>query len=536
MTVHQFLRRRPPRTDRYGRALPVLASIDQAEDLFRGDSGYYLALIEELKEALDGDNRLRLLLSIREDHFNDLSTYDHIFDIESAALLHLKPLEPQAAVAAIRRPIESTGHSFESAAAEALIEDLRSVPGTAGTDSSSAVEPTLLQVACSGIWESLPESQQFITVDQIRSSAGVSRSLTDFVSQVLHEIAAEYEVSAPELHSWMLATFDTDNSVEEGPVQTAGMPNSIVGRLQDRHLLKAEWKSGIRSFQLQHDRLIEPLRSANISSFIQFSPEASMLAAKRALNEEDFERAEHHVQRIVRSEQEIDIRLRAEAESIIGNIAYARGMQKDAADHYRNAAALFEVVQDAQAVGLLLAALGRTGMIQGHHLEAMDAMQSAVERIPTDSGIQTALAQVLWEMGKSNPALAVLDQVLSANGDTPEALRVRAEIMAAMGNTTDALRDRDRVHMDQAPRTRAARALALAAAREQNAAEREIGSALDEAPDNGPVLFYAAQIQILRGDNTTAADLARRAIAAEHPPLTPRQREHAQRLLDKEPG
>jgi Flp pilus assembly protein TadD len=139
-------------------------------------------------------------------------------------------------------------------------------------------------------------------------------------------------------------------------------------------------------------------------------------------------------------------------------------------------------------------------------------------------------------MGKSNPALAVLDQVLSANGDTPEALRVRAEIMAAMGNTTDALRDRDRVHMDQAPRTRAARALALAAAREQNAAEREIGSALDEAPDNGPVLFYAAQIQILRGDNTTAADLARRAIAAEHPPLTPRQREHAQRLLDKEPG
>lgn len=536
MTVRHFLRVRPVNTDRYGRALPILASIDQAEDLFRGDPDYCQAMVEELREALDSEARLRLLLSVREDHLDDLIAYEHIFAGESTGRLQLRPLEPQAAIEAVRRPIENSGRYYADGAAEALIDDLRPLPVAREPDSHPGIEPALLQVACEGIWRSLPAGQQVITADHIRSPAGVSQSLANYVGRVLAETADEYDLSASELRSRVLAGFGAGGAAEEGVTHTAGIPNSVLHRLQDRYLLQAEWNSGTRKFRLQHDRLIAALQSASISPLIRLGPGESLLAAERALDEEDVGRGERLARRVADLASETDIRVRAEAESILGNIAYVQGAQREAADHYRDAASLFEVTQDTEAVGLLLAALGRTEMVQGHHLAAIDALQSAVERIPADAWIQTTLARTLWGMGKSSPAMSLLNQVLSARGDMPEALRVRAEIMTALGDTNSAIRDRDRAAKYQAPSTRAARALALAAARELNAAEQEIGSALEEAPDNGPVLLYAAQIQVLRGDSTTAADLTRRAIAAEHPPLRPPQRERARRILRQGAG
>jgi predicted Zn-dependent protease len=531
MTVRKFLRRRPARTDRYGRALPVLAAVDQAEDLFRLGSDYGQALIEELIEALDADPRLRLLLSVREEYMSDLIASDKIFDAEDAGRLRLMPLAPEAAIAAIRGPVENSGRSYASGIAEALADDLRSVPGAVDNELSPAVEPALLQVACAGMWESLPESELVITGDHIRSPAGVDGSLDSYVGRVLAETADDYELPAADLHSWLRTTFRAGRAVDEGPGQTEGMPNPVLHRLQDRYLLKAERESGVRRFRLQHNRLIGPIERAGIARITQPSPEISMLAAKRAWNEGDLTRAERHARRVIAAEQEDNIRLRAEAESIIGNVASADDAQQAAADHYRKAAALFELAQDTGAVSLLLAALGWTEMIQDHRDEAIDAMQSAVARTPEDPGIQTALAHGLREMNKDNAAVSVLAHVLAAKGDTLEALRVRSEIMAAGGDAVGADRDRIQMRMGQAPRARAARALVLAAAHELNAAEREIGSVLAEAPDNGPVLLYAAQIQVLRGDAAAAAELTSRAIAAAHPPLSPGQRERAQSIL-----
>jgi tetratricopeptide (TPR) repeat protein len=531
MTVRKFLHRRQTRTDRYGRALPVLAAIDQAEDLFRLGSDYCLALVEELLEALDADDRLRLLLSVREEYIGDLIARDKTFEAEDAGRLRLMPLAPEAAIAAIRGPVENSGRSYAPGIAETLADDLRSVPGATSNVLSPAVEPALLQVACAGIWESLPEGELVIAEDHVRSPAGVDGSLTSYVGRVLAETADEYELPTADLHSWVRTTFRAGRTADEGPGQTEGMPNSVLHRLQDRYLLKAEWESGILRFRLQHGRLIGPLERANIIQIAHPSPEIFMLAAKHAWGEGDLARAERHARRVIATEQETNIRMPAEAESIIGNIAYADDVQQAAADHYRKAAALFELVQDTGAVSLLLAAIGRTEMIQDHRDEAIDAMESAVARTPEDPGVQAALAHGLREMNKNNAAVSVLDHVLAAKGDTPEALRVRSEIMAARGDAVSADRDRARMRMGQVPRTRAARALALAAAHELNAAEQEIGSVLAEAPDNGPVLLYAAQIQVLRGDAAAAAEFTSRAIAAAHPPLSPRQRDRAQSIL-----
>jgi len=530
LTVGQFLRRRPAQFDRYGHALPVLACIDQAEDLFTGDPAYSRPLMEELWEALSGDDCLHLLLSVREDHLSDLAACSELSDFGEVARLRLGPLTPSHAVAAASQPAQHAGRAFAPGAAEALIDELRGVPGTAETASLTPVEPALLQVVCADLWAAGPAGQQFITIDDVRPSA-VDQALADFAGQVLSQTADEYGVAPAELHAWIRITFDVGVAVAEGAIQTAGMPNAVVRRLQDWHLLRAEWIVGVRTFRLQHDRLAVPVRNAVVTAVVPFDPARSLQAAQRALRETDFLRAERHASKAAASGQEIELRVRAEATSVLGNIKYAQGSMEAAAADYRQAAALFDVLHDTEMVGLELAAIGRVDTARGRYLEAIDAMQSAVDRIPVDLGTQTALAQSLWEMGKDKSAISILDGVLGASGDTPEALRLRAEIFATRGNTAAAQRDRKLAAASLTPRTRAARALAIAAARELHAATREIEMAVDDAPDDGPVLLYAAQVQILRGDQTAAADMTRRALAAQHPPLARDQREQASHLL-----
>jgi hypothetical protein len=77
--------------------------------------------------------------------------------------------------------------------------------------------------------------------------------------------------------------------------------------------------------------------------------------------------------------------------------------------------------------------------------------------------------------------------------------------------------------------TRAARALATATLSDRESADREIGIALDEAAENGLVLLYAARIAALEGNSARALDLARQALAAEKPPLSPHHRDNATR-------
>ena len=116
------------------------------------------------------------------------------------------------------------------------------------------------------------------------------------------------------------------------------------------------------------------------------------------------------------------------------------------------------------------------------------------------------------------------------DGHSADALRARGEILADLGEAEKALRDLDRVRRPRWPSVQAARALALATLRRPGAADEEIGAALTEAPDNGQVLLYAARVGALGGDRVMAANLARRAEAADNPALSPHQLEQARKL------
>ncbi len=226
--------------------------------------------------------------------------------------------------------------------------------------------------------------------------------------------------------------------------------------------------------------------------------------------------------------------IHAEAESLLGNLAYECDELDPAERHYRRAAELFEANGDFTTVAYHLAALGQVLLAQDRFAEAADQMRAAVERLPNDPVMQTDLGRALWQLGQSQTAAAVLTAVLAIDGSNSEALRTRGEILAYLGQPRNALLDLDRVNLRHRPSSRAARGLALAELGERSEASQEIKDALIEAPRNGPVLLYAARVTALEGDKEAAKDLALRAVEASDPSLPPQQRRSTIELLDNE--
>jgi Flp pilus assembly protein TadD len=163
-------------------------------------------------------------------------------------------------------------------------------------------------------------------------------------------------------------------------------------------------------------------------------------------------------------------------------------------------------------------------------MSAVRELRSALERLPNDRVIQTELALALWQLGEGRGAVAVLTTVLDNDGGDATALQARGEILADLGEARAALLDLDRMNAYPRPSTRAARALALAQLGDLAGAQCEISAAREAAPRNGLVLWYAARISVLSGDDAEAVDLASQAASAVDPALSPQHQEEARKL------
>jgi tetratricopeptide (TPR) repeat protein len=220
----------------------------------------------------------------------------------------------------------------------------------------------------------------------------------------------------------------------------------------------------------------------------------------------------------------------AEAESLLGNVAYEQGDHATALAHYQHATALFQAAGDPGASLRCVAAVGQVLLALGRVAAAVAEFHSAVDRAPNDPVLQTQLALALWQEGDGEAAIAILNGVLGVDGASPIALRARGEILADLGQARNAIYDLDRPSIRNVPSAQAARGLALAELGDHPAATRAINDAVETAPRNGAVLFYAARTSALTGDSATSGEFAQRAIDATDPPLSPSHRKLAEEL------
>ena len=211
-------------------------------------------------------------------------------------------------------------------------------------------QPALLQVVCARLWRLLPQGADPITIQEARDYGNVDVALAAHCGQVIAAVASEHNLSARRLCSWLLSTFVTEygelGTAYEGPGTTASMPNAVVRALQDRHLLASSYRSGMRWYELLSERLIEPLRAATDERPSPAEPMESLRAAERALTLGELDVAERYAKETLQATRHTDLRLHAEADSLLGNLAHEREKPREAEDLYRGAARLFEALRD----------------------------------------------------------------------------------------------------------------------------------------------------------------------------------------------
>ncbi|MEO3810173.1 hypothetical protein ABGB17_14325 [Sphaerisporangium sp. B11E5] len=557
LTVGDFLHRLGTRRDRYGDPMPLLVAIDQAEELFYDfphRTGHRDLFIRQLVEALERNKDLRLLLTIREDYLARLLPYEQRLSQGEPGKVSLGPFDERRALTAIRAPLEGTGRSFAPGAAERLVRDLRTVeilgPGGPTRILTDTIEPVALQVVCSSLWRSCPQDLSVITPEHVDRHTDVDRSLSEFLDRALTEVAGDHDIPVEELRRWLRATFITElgtrASAYGGTTQTAGMRNSVVKSLIDRHVLKTEVRSGSRWCELQHDRLLQPVERSVEQPVVSWNADSGPASASQylhvagqALAEGELDLAEAHAKTARSLCGDGDLRVRAEIESFLGNVALSRAewaeaevRWAEAVERHRQAAHLYEALGDTAAVGVQLAAIGRLRLLQGRTAEAIDHLRAAVARVPHDLMVKTQLSWALWNNGDHRAALPIVTEVLELGGDVTLALRVRGELLADLGRAAEALRDLDRIRGRQPDATTvAARALTLALLGERRQSLEEVDAALAMAPDHGLVAYFAARAVDALGDQERAMTIARQAAGAANPPLTEVQHRRLATLL-----
>jgi tetratricopeptide (TPR) repeat protein len=551
VSAADFLGRQLVGTDQYGDRRTLLVAIDQVEELF-GDpfrEHHRDGLLADLVAALNRLPYLRLLLVIRADQLAELLPHVTELGGRSHVPCQLLPLEPAAALDAVRRPLEPTGRRYAPGVAEELVTELRTSELTNRVRETvrlvaDRIEPVPLQLVCSELWHLLPPGVREITSGHRRALGDVDDILLDFCRDRVREVAATHGVGEPELCRWLRRAFITElqtrNTAYEGWSATAGMRNDVADALEERHILRSDRRSGSRWYELQHDRLIEPILRLSApwgtADQDEVDPGDYLWSAERALAEGNLSLAAKYAEEVSRVAGGGDIRVQADAESFLGNLAAQQGDATAAERHYRRSSVLFETIQDHSAVGRLLAAIGRLLFGQRRYAEAVEEWQGAVTRLPGDLAVQIDLARALSYSGQPRAAIAVYSTVLAIAPEFAGALAGRGQLLADLTDPGPALTDLGRLlrfHTDWSddPGVRSARAVALALRRRVDEARAELALAVRAAPDSPVVLCRAARVEAELGDAGAAADLARRALALADQPVPPHLVAAARRLL-----
>ena len=552
-SLTDFLRRRSSSRGRSGHAAALLVAIDQLEEIFAGDRGklHRDDLFEDLAAAMREMPWLRVLLSTRTDTLGELAPYEKVLSQRDTAHIALAALTPSGALDAVRGPLEGTARPFAADVAEYLVEQLRTAEDMGGAhdtaDSVTAkVEPVQIQLVCSRLWQAVSSNISAITFARVQDNVDVDRILANFCADVVLEASAQHHISVPRLFSWLKRACITSDgsraSVTEAPV-VGGLPSSAVLRtLENLHLMVGYRHAETKWYRLASDRLAEAVRYLSAPAILtgkpRMNPARHISIAESAWAEGDLALAERTAAEVLENADPEDLRLQAEARTVLGNIAYQLRQSELAERHYRLATELHEQLGDQGAVGRLFGAIGSMHAREGRYLAALDELQAAVTRLPRDLALQTELAVALWHAGQSQAASAVFGTVLAVEPESADALAGRGQIRAERGNASAALEDlqelrRLRPSVSLQPEVRSAYALALAGLGKSETAIAEANAAVAATHDSGIIFLRAAQVARAGGAMDRATELLLRAEQATHPALTSDQLTRLRRLRVK---
>ena len=287
-TLAQSLTRREPVLDEQKLPLPKVVIFDQFEEIFTSFPERWRereAWFEQMAEALEQDQGLRVVFVLREEFLASLDSCEGILPERPATRYRLERLRQDAAIEAIERPLEGTSRTFARGVAEALANKLLAIrtvtpEGRVTEAPGEFIEPVQLQVVCRSLWDSLPPGVNEITESHLTDFGDVNEALMDFYENAVVAVCRSGSLTEGEVRNWfertLLTPALTRGTVFRGAATTGGIPNSVVKRLEELHVIRGEMRAGAYWYELTHDRLVEPILQSNRAWRAQLSQAEQM--------------------------------------------------------------------------------------------------------------------------------------------------------------------------------------------------------------------------------------------------------------------
>lgn len=252
------------------RTLLVLDQFEELLALDRANPEEKQAFLAQLLPVLL-DTRYWIIFSMREDYLADLEAFLAFFPDRLTARVRLEFLKHEAAVEALREPVNRFSVNFHLDAAEELVRDLRQVlawrQGGIERKTGLYVEPMHLQVVGLNLWEANRPDDSQITLQDVAVWGDVEDALQAYYERQITPVAQLSGKRELDLRDWIEYSLITDQglrgTVREGQETEYDLDADAVRMLIDRHLVRREERLETVWYELAHDRLVEPIRNAN---------------------------------------------------------------------------------------------------------------------------------------------------------------------------------------------------------------------------------------------------------------------------------
>jgi energy-coupling factor transporter ATP-binding protein EcfA2 len=250
---------------------PRVLIIDQFEELVTTNAalwGQRAGFFEQLAEAMSLDDQLWIVLALRDDYVARFDPYLHLTPNRLRNRYCLERLARPAAIEAMQMPVDGL-RPFESEALERLADNLlriRQADGQDGQQLAQFIEPVQLQAVCYQMWEELSKHPgTTITVDNVEHFADVDKALINFYEDTVKHIKTR--VSEVVLRDWfeneLITEAGTRNMVYRGELKTGNLPTPVAESILHRFIIREEVRPGGVWYELVHDRLVQPILTAN---------------------------------------------------------------------------------------------------------------------------------------------------------------------------------------------------------------------------------------------------------------------------------
>jgi hypothetical protein len=257
----------------------LLLIFDQFEEIFSGGASqkdqadFFKALGKLLLPSDSDEHPIWLLVSMREEYFSWLDTFRDDVPTRLTNTFRLNLLSREQAIEAVKGPAEHAGVTFpkegEQDAVTRLVGDLsivrrRGQDGGIEEREGTTVEPVLLQVICSDLWNRLSGNGQppkTILVSDVQGYKPET-ALQDYCDKALDCIATGKR--AGPLREWIDRRLLTPSG-RRAPAMIdpaeKDCPSALeISALEEIHLIRRQNRDDGEWYEMAHDRLTGPVR------------------------------------------------------------------------------------------------------------------------------------------------------------------------------------------------------------------------------------------------------------------------------------